>query len=608
MGIIGIDFGTTTSEVAIYKNEKATIIKNIKEGESNIVPSVVLIEGNNVKVGLKAKNQIVVKPNNTVIEIKKLIGTDKETIIDNKSYLPEEIAAMIIKKLKEIAEFYLGEIIEEAVITVPANFNDFQRKATKEAGRLAGLRIDRIINEPTAAAIAYGVDKLDKNMNILVYDFGGGTIDVTVLELYDGILNVKASRGNNNLGGKDIDKLLMDYVVNEFNNTNSIKLDLDNPRVISSLKFACEECKKSLSFEEEWDIIIPYIAIEKNNPIDLNITISRKVLDKLVEDIIRSTENIIDDAILSSNLVNNSIDKVVLVGGTTRMPAIRNMIERRFGINKIASGVNPEEAVAIGAAIQGAIKSGEISKSIIVTDAASYSLGVEVLGGYFDCIIKRDSKLPTKVSKYYKTVEDGQTDVEVKIYQGESENISQNTFIDSFELNGIPPSKRGEEQIIITFKYDLNGILSVEAKSASTGKHKELVLKTGAKINGYVHSENFEINDEVSKVELNNVDNNKCVTKEEINNLKEERLVGTSKTIIEEVKDEKEEDYTHIFGEIVNLVNYVNQILPSYDSDIQNSARDILREMVTSVREDKFKEARQLERDLAKLLNVEYDI
>lgn len=479
--IIGIDLGTTTSEIAYVKDGKPCIIRNVEEGDEHVIPSVVSIEGDEVKVGKKAKNQLLLKPELTVSEVKRIMGTDEIIRIHDKEYRPEEISALILKKLKEVAEYFLGEEVDEAVITVPANFNDIQRKATKNAGEIAGFKVERIINEPTAAAMAYGVDNIDKNGNILVYDFGGGTFDVTILEMFDGVLDVKVSRGNNYLGGKDIDNKLIDYVVSEFEKSTGIRLDASDSRTLARLKEGVEEAKKTLSSSKMAEIVLPYIGADKdNNPINLEMVLTREEFENNVKEIIDSTEDIVNEALEDANITDAEIDIVLLVGGSSRIPYVRNMLEKRFK-GKIARGVNPDEAVALGASVQAAIKNdipvGD-SGTIIVTDTCNYTLGVALKGGIFDPIIDRDSKLPSNVTKRYCTVMDNQTEVLVSVYEGESRYVSDNTLIDEFILSGIPKAETGKEKIDITFEYDLNGILNVSAEILSTGDEISKIMST----------------------------------------------------------------------------------------------------------------------------------
>lgn len=479
--IIGIDLGTTTSEIAYVKDGKPCIIRNVEEGDEHVIPSVVSIDGDEIKVGKKAKNQLLLKPELTVSEVKRIMGTEEIIKIQNKEYRPEEISALILKKLKEVAEYFLGEEVDEAVITVPANFNDIQRKATKNAGEIAGFKVERIINEPTAAAMAYGVDNINKNGNILVYDFGGGTFDVTILEMFNGVLDVKVSRGNNYLGGKDIDNKLIDYVVSEFEKSTGIKLDSSDSRTLARLKEGVEEAKKALSSSKMAEIVLPYIGADKdNNPINLEMVLTREEFESNVKEIIDSTEDIVNEALEDAKIVDDEIDIVLLVGGSSRIPYVRNMLEKRFK-GKIARGVNPDEAVALGASVQAAIKNdipvGELG-TIIVTDTCNYTLGVALKGGIFDPIIDRDSKLPANVTKRYCTVMDNQTEVLVSVYEGESRYVSDNTLIDEFILSGIPKADTGKEKIDITFEYDLNGILNVSAEILSTGDEISKIMST----------------------------------------------------------------------------------------------------------------------------------
>ncbi|MGG5460275.1 Hsp70 family protein [Clostridium sp. B9] len=479
--IIGIDLGTTTSEIAYVKDGKPCIIRNIEEGDEHVIPSVVSIDGDEIKVGKKAKNQLLLKPEFTVSEVKRIMGTDEIIKIQDKEYKPEEISAFVLKKLKEVAEYFLGEEVEEAVITVPANFNDIQRKATKNAGEIAGFKVERIINEPTAAAMAYGVENINKNGNILVYDFGGGTFDVTILEMFDGVLDVKVSRGNNYLGGKDIDNKIIDYVVSEFEKSTGFKLDSSDSRTLARLKEGVEEAKKALSSSKMAEIVLPYIGADKdNNPINLEMVLTREEFESNVKEIIDSTEDIVNEALEDAKILDDEIDVVLLVGGSSRIPYVRNMLEKRFK-GKIARGVNPDEAVALGAAVQAAIKNdipvGETG-AIIVTDTCNYTLGVALKGGIFDPIIDRDSKLPSNVTKRYCTVTDNQTEVLVSVYEGESRYVGDNTLIDEFILSGIPRAELGKEKIDITFAYDLNGILNVSAEILSTGEEVSKIMST----------------------------------------------------------------------------------------------------------------------------------
>lgn len=613
MSIIGIDLGTTTSEVAYYKENHGEIIKNLQEGDSAIIPSVVMIENNNVLVGIKAKNQMILKSKNTVIEVKKYMGSEKTFQIEEKEYSVVDISSMILKKIKTIAEFYTGESIQDAVITVPANFNDKQRRDTKEAGILAGLNVERIVNEPTAAAIAYGFDKIKDNIKILVYDLGGGTLDVTILELFNGVLDVKASRGAS-IGGKDIDEALIKYFVREFYKKNKKILDIDNPRILAALKNASEECKKNLSFQKEWEVIIPYITKdEKGNPLDLNLVITEQLLNNISIELIHNTETVIDETLKGANLSCDEINKVILVGGSTRMPLVRNTISNKFGEKKIVSGINPEETVAIGAAILGGIKKTQIKgdkEKIVVLDSCSHTLGVEVLGNKMDAIILRDSKLPARVTKKYKTVDDNQDEAIINIYEGEEERVNENILLGTIEVKNIPKGPSGQEVLDITFEYDLNGILDVTVKTISTGSVQNITIGSKTIINSELSKdikvnmdeERFDIDkDEASVPELN--------SSEEINS--EENITYEKTKVMEEVEKVEEtnsqgdeEDYSNIYGEVVSVVQYVNAHMNEYDGQVQSNIKSILQELLIAVRSDEYKKCRELETKVLNMIGI----
>lgn len=582
MSIIGIDLGTTTSEVAYYKENHGEIIKNLQEGDSAIIPSVVMIENNNVLVGIKAKNQMILKSKNTVIEVKKYMGSEKTFQIEEKEYSVVDISSMILKKIKTIAEFYTGESVEDAVITVPANFNDKQRRDTKEAGILAGLNVERIVNEPTAAAIAYGFDKIKDNIKILVYDLGGGTLDVTILELFNGVLDVKASRGAS-IGGKDIDEALIRYFVREFYKKNKKILDIDNPRILAALKNASEECKKNLSFQKEWEVIIPYITKdEKGNPLDLNLVITEQLLNNISIELIHNTETVIDETLKGANLSCDEINKVILVGGSTRMPLVRNTISNKFGEKKIVSGINPEETVAIGAAILGGIKKTQIKgdkEKIVVLDSCSHTLGVEVLGNKMDAIILRDSKLPARVTKKYKTVDDNQDEAIINIYEGEEERVNENILLGTIEVKNIPKGPSGQEILDITFEYDLNGILDVTVKTISTGSVQKITIGNKTIINSEL-SKDIQVNYE------------KTTVMEEVEEVEETNSHGD------------EEDYSNIYGEVVSVVQYVNAHMNEYDGQVQSNIKSILQELLIAVRSDEYKKCRELETKVLNMIGI----
>lgn len=484
--VIGIDLGTTTSEIAYIKNGKPEIIVN--RFGSRITPSVVgLTDDNELIVGEKAKGQAILKPDRTVMEVKRLMGTNQRVSLGGKNLLPQEISAMILKELKRSAEDYLGEEVTEAVITVPSNFTDLQRQATKSAGRKAGLKIERIINEPTAAALAYGINNLNTEENVLVYDLGGGTFDVTVLELFDGILDIKASRGNNKLGGKDFDDRIIEYVVKKFKDRHGINLR-ENRKAMARIKDAAEKAKIELTTMKNTNIEVPFITVDKDNkPLAIKMRLTREMFEKLISDLVKSTEREIDDAMNAAGFKPEDISTVIAVGGSSKIPCVRRLLVSKFG-DKIRDEVNPDEAIALGAAIQAGIKNDEISskKSVVITDACRYTLGTSiiingedrVLEGIYDPIIMRDSKIPCTVKKNYFTVEKNQTRMTIDVYQGDEKKADDNISIGEFVLDGIPAKPAGEEEIEVSFTYDLNGILKITAKVLSNGKCIEGIIDT----------------------------------------------------------------------------------------------------------------------------------
>lgn len=480
--IIGIDLGTTTSEIAYIENDEPKIIPDCFG--NRIVPSVVgKKEDNTVIVGQVAYNQLIPSPERTVAEVKRLMGSDTKINMGEKEYMPHEISSLILKELKKYAEDYLGEEVEEAVITVPANFNNSQRKVTKLAGEMAGLKVERIINEPTAAAMAYGINNADKEEKILVYDLGGGTFDVSVLEMFEGILDVKSSRGNDRLGGKDFDSRIEKYIEKEFEriyNQNLYKnLDVQNKLSIKlRVKEAAINAKKELSNQLSTTINIPFITVIDNKPVSISIELKRDKFNELTKDLVERTTEKIDEALKAANLKARDIDTVLLVGGSSRIPAVKELVESKFK-GKIISGINPDEAVSMGAAIQAGIKSNQITceENLIIADKCSHNLGTsiikigdgKVINGAFDCIIPIDSSIPCSKKKLYYTAIDNQEEVRVEVYEGNEELAEDNTKIGDFLLKGVPKARAGEESIEVQFDYDLNGMLEVKATIMSTG-------------------------------------------------------------------------------------------------------------------------------------------
>lgn len=475
--IIGIDLGTTTSEVAYIKDGQPVIIGNEKYCDGNIMPSVVTIKKDEIIVGKKAKRQMLIRPEITVSEVKRLMGTNEKIVINEKEYLPQQISAIILKELKEMAEEKIGKV-DEAVITVPANFNDIQRAATKEAAQIAGLKVERIINEPTAAAMYYGLENIGKEAKILVYDLGGGTFDCTVLELFSGIMDVKASRGDNLLGGKDFDNRIEEYILEYISKNTEVNIKKLSKKKKSEIKETAEEAKKDLSVSNSTDIIINNLGIDKEGEsIDIEFELSRDKFNNLTKDLIERTEVIVGETLLASGITGKDIDIVLLVGGSSRMVAVSDMLKKSFG-DKIISSVNADEAVALGAAVQAGIKDSKISSEsgLIVTDVCSYTLGVAVEENEFSPIIKRDMKLPVIKSEIYVTSSDDQERVNIRVYQGEEKLTDDNMFVGNFVIDGIPKKKAGEEKVEVTFEYDLNGMLDVSVEVLSTGQKKHKLM------------------------------------------------------------------------------------------------------------------------------------
>lgn len=483
--IVGIDLGTSTSEIAFVNEGKAIVIPNNK---GNIItPSAVLIDDNDiVTVGADAVEQLILRPEDTVIEIKRKMGSKEKVYLGGKEFTPEEISSFILKYLKDCAEKFLGEDVNRAVITVPAYFTDEQRRATVEAGKLAGLKVERIINEPTAAALAYGIDHMEDNSFVLVYDLGGGTLDVTVLEMFDGILEVKASSGNNTLGGKDFDQRIMDELIEHLKNQYDIDLSFDL-RALAMIKKEAEKAKIALSSDNSFDIVIPFIAEKNGEPINLNYTLTRDKFEALIYDLIESTRLPVARALKDAGLKAEDMEIILLVGGSTRIPAVKKFLTEIFK-KEPESLVDPDLAVVMGAAIQSGILNDEFSSEvdILITDVCPYTLGIETLGyinGFpiddvYSVIIQRNTTIPVAKEELYSTVSDDQDTVEIKIYQGDNRVASRNNFLGNFLLHGIPAASAGKERIKVKFMYDINGILQVEAEIMSTNERAGITIET----------------------------------------------------------------------------------------------------------------------------------
>jgi len=473
--VIGIDLGTTNSCVAVLEGGEPVVIPN-PEG-ARTTPSVVGFSKTGEKlVGQVAKRQAVSNPDNTVSSIKRHMGSDYKVTLMDKAYTPQEISAMILQKLKSDAEAYLGSTVSQAVITVPAYFTDSQRQATKDAGAIAGLEVLRIINEPTAAALAYGLDK-ENDQTVLVYDLGGGTFDVSILELSQGMVEVKATSGNNNLGGDDFDQRLMNYIVSEFKKSNAVDLSKDR-MAMQRLKEAAEKAKIELSGVAQTNINLPFITMSAEGPLHMDMNISRSKFEELVADLVEATIGPTRQAMDDAKLTFKEIDQVILVGGSTRIPAVQEAI-KRISDKEPHKGVNPDEVVALGAAIQGGVLGGEM-KDIVLVDVAPLSLGIETLGGVFTRIIERNSTIPTTKSQVFSTAADSQTSVDIHVLQGEREMANYNKTLGRFQLTGIPSAPRGVPQIEVKFDIDVNGIVHVSAKDMATGNEQKVTITASA--------------------------------------------------------------------------------------------------------------------------------
>ncbi|MEN2465028.1 molecular chaperone DnaK [Ornithinibacillus sp. JPR2-1] len=530
--IIGIDLGTTNSCVAVMEGGEAVVIPN-PEG-NRTTPSAVAFKNGERQVGEVAKRQSITNPN-TILSIKRHMGTDYKVKVEDKEYTPQEVSAIILQHLKSYAEDYIGEKVDKAVITVPAYFNDAERQATKDAGKIAGLEVERIINEPTAAALAYGIEKSNEDQTILVYDLGGGTFDVSILDIGEGTFEVIATAGDNRLGGDDFDEVIIEHLVAEFKKENGIDLAKDK-MAMQRLKDAAEKAKKDLSGVSQTQISLPFITAGEAGPLHLEMNLTRSKFEELSSDLVERTMIPTRKALRDADLTANDIDKVILVGGSTRIPAVQEAIKREIG-KEPSKGVNPDEVVALGAAIQGGVLQGDV-KDVVLLDVTPLSLGIETMGGVFTKLIERNTTIPTSHSQVFSTAADNQTAVDIHVLQGEREMAADNKTLGRFQLTDIPPAPRGVPQIEVSFDIDANGIVNVRAKDMGTNKEQSITIKSSSGLS------DEEVERMVQEAEENAEADKKRREEVELRNEAEQLIFTTDKTLkdlADKVSDEEKQ-------------------------------------------------------------------
>lgn len=574
--IIGIDLGTTNSCVAVLEGGEPHVITN-PEG-NRTTPSVVAFKGDDELVGETAKRQAVTNVDNTIASIKRKMGTKDKVTANGKKYTPEEISAKILMKLKSDAEAYLGEKVTEAVITVPAYFNDAQRQATKNAGKIAGLDVKRIINEPTAAALAYGIDKQEDSHTVLVYDLGGGTFDVSILDLGDGVFEVKSTSGNNKLGGDDFDQRIMDYLVAEFKKENGVDLSKDK-MAMQRIKDAAEKAKKDLSGMTSAQINIPFITQNSDGPLHLDVTLTRAKFEELNMDLFESTLEPVRKALKDAKLTAKDIDKVLLVGGSTRIPYIQELVKKELG-QEPSKGVNPDECVAIGASIQGGVLTGEVN-DLILLDVTPLSLGIETLGNVMTVLIPRNTTIPASKSQVFSTAADNQPAVDIHILQGERPMVQDNKTLGRFQLGNIPPAPRGVPQIEVKFDIDANGIVNVSAKDLGTGKEQSITITSNTNLT------DEEIDKMMKEAEQNKEADEKRKEEAELRNEADSLIFQTEKAIkdLGDKVDSKDKE------EAENKMKDLKTALEGDDLDAIKKAKDELQEKAMALATKVYEEA-----------------